>query len=93
MRQPFRPIRVLLAFTATALVAAMTFVALRPEQAVHAAARPISVIVQPGDTLWTIAAKTTHDPDPRDAIDRIIAENGLESAQYIFPGQTLRIRP
>ncbi|TFV57738.1 UNVERIFIED_ORG: LysM peptidoglycan-binding domain-containing protein, partial [Bacillus sp. AZ43] len=47
-----------------------------------------SVVVQPGDTLWSIAASVGGDGDVRDVIDEIQSLNGLAGADLI-PGQTL----
>ena len=50
-----------------------------------------NVTVQPGDTLWSIAAAHTGDSsDVQDSIDRISAVNHL-SGSAIEPGQHLRI--
>lgn len=59
----------------------------------HAAA-PVnyaSVDVQPGDSLWQLAAPYTSDRENiEDTIDAIMAANHLSSAT-IVPGQRLRI--
>ena len=44
------------------------------------------VVVQPGDTLWTIAADVAPDADVRITVDQLIALNG---ASPIVPGQEL----
>jgi LysM repeat protein len=50
-----------------------------------------TVTVQPGDTLWSIAAAHTGDSsDVQESIDRISAVNHLHSAT-LQPGQHLRI--
>lgn len=50
-----------------------------------------TVVVRPGDTLWTIAAKhTSSNADVQDTIDRISAVNHLPSAG-LQPGQRLRV--
>ncbi|HPT83751.1 MAG TPA: LysM peptidoglycan-binding domain-containing protein [Limnochordia bacterium] len=48
------------------------------------------VVVQPGDTLWTIAARQMPGEDPRDAVARIRQLNQLFSAE-IYPGQVLTL--
>ena len=48
------------------------------------------VIVQPGDTLWSIAQAQVPNEDPRDVVDSIKKLNQLKSAD-IFPGQVLQI--
>ena len=50
-----------------------------------------TVTVQPGDTLWSIAAAHTSDSsDVQESIDRISAVNHLHSAT-LQPGQRLRV--
>ena len=53
--------------------------------------RYATVTVQPGDTLWSLAAAhTTGDADVQETIDRITETNHLHVAT-IQPGQHLRI--
>jgi nucleoid-associated protein YgaU len=47
-----------------------------------------SVVVQPGDTLWSIAGSLEGDDDVRGVVDAIQALNGLEGSD-IAPGQVL----
>jgi LysM repeat protein len=50
-----------------------------------------TVVVRPGDTLWSIAAKhTASSNDVQDTIDQISEVNHLHSAN-IAPGQRLRV--
>ena len=50
-----------------------------------------TVVVQPGQTLWAIAAAhTSNDADIQDSIDRISEINHLGAAA-IQPGQRLRV--
>lgn len=59
---------------------------------VHAASEThyANIIVQPGDSLWSIASAHTGDSaDVQDTIDRITEANHLHGA--IHPGQHLRI--
>ena len=49
-----------------------------------------TVIVRPGDTLWSIASKHTGRGDVQDTIDRISEVNHLDTAS-IEPGQRLRV--
>ncbi|GIU94783.1 MAG: hypothetical protein KatS3mg012_1240 [Gaiellaceae bacterium] len=44
-------------------------------------------VVQPGDTLWSIAAES-YGGDPREGVWKIQQRNGLEGAT-IVPGQRL----
>lgn len=48
-----------------------------------------TVVVHPGDTIWSIAA-SRFAGDPRPHIDEILAANRL-SSPTLTPGQTLRI--
>jgi nucleoid-associated protein YgaU len=47
-----------------------------------------SVVVQPGDTLWSIATSLDGDGDVRAVVDEIQELNGLNGAALV-PGQTL----
>ncbi len=49
-----------------------------------------SVVVQPHDTLWSIAARTAPERDPFAAIAEIKKINGLEGS-VVHPGQTLEL--
>ena len=49
-----------------------------------------SVTVQPGDTLWAIAAERYPNADTREKVDEIERANGL-SDPFIHPGQDLRV--
>ncbi|HYH24781.1 MAG TPA: LysM peptidoglycan-binding domain-containing protein [Blastococcus sp.] len=49
-----------------------------------------SVVVQPGDTLWSIARSVADDRDVREVIHSIRQANGLESGD-IAPGQVLQL--
>jgi hypothetical protein len=53
--------------------------------------RPQSVVVQAGDSLWSIAERAMPGEDPRDAVAKIESLNRLTSAQ-VDVGQQLRIR-
>lgn len=48
------------------------------------------VVVQPGQTLWSIASRVTHGRDTGAMVDRIVALNGLDSG-VIDLGQRLRV--
>ena len=47
-----------------------------------------TVVVQPGDTLWSIAAAAAPDVDVRVTVDRLIALNG---SSHIEVGQQLEV--
>lgn len=51
-----------------------------------------TIVVQPGDTLWTIAGRVAPGRDPRAVIHQIREINGLSSAS-IQPGQRLAVPP
>ena len=51
-----------------------------------AAGAPSTVVVQPGDTLWSIAAAVAPDTDVRITVDQLIELNG---SSPIVPGQEL----
>ena len=48
----------------------------------------ISVVVAPGDTVWSIATSLAPDDDPRPVVDAIVAANGGSS---LVPGQRLEL--
>lgn len=80
---------------AITLAALSLMVALPTLSNVHlyaASAQKYAVVtVQPGDTLWSIAAKNTRDTsDINETIDRITEANHLQ-ATSLEPGQHLRI--
>ena len=52
---------------------------------------PATVTVQPGDTLWSIAAAVAPQRDPRAEVDALQRLNHL-SAVALVPGQVLRTR-
>jgi nucleoid-associated protein YgaU len=47
-----------------------------------------SVVIQPGDTLWSIAGSVAGDEDVRTVVDRIQALNSLHGTDLV-PGQVL----
>lgn len=47
------------------------------------------VVVQPGDTLWAIAAATLPDDDTREAVRRIADLNNIDPGVPLVPGQPL----
>lgn len=48
------------------------------------------VVVQPGDTLWSIAGRVQHRGDLRPLVDRLSAEHGAGPLQ---PGERITITP
>lgn len=63
--------------------------AVSTDTAHHAAA--VQVVVEPGQTLWDIAAEVAPTQDPRDVIAEIVQLNGLASSGDIRAGQPLDI--
>ena len=49
-----------------------------------------SVVVQPGDTLWSIASDVAGTADVRQVVDRIQERNGLQGT-VLIPGQVLEL--
>ena len=50
----------------------------------------VTVTVQPGESLWAIAATVAPERDPRDVVADIMQLNNLEAARVV-PGQALFI--
>ncbi len=48
------------------------------------------VVVQPGESLWSIAEQVAPNADPRDVIDAIVSFNHLPSADVV-PGEQLGV--
>ena len=48
----------------------------------------VSVTVQPGESLWAIAAAVAPEQDPRDVVAAIVQLNNLDAARVV-PGQAL----
>ena len=97
-RAVYRRRRAVVALLLVALVAALTLLAgpalarlaggdPSPAAGVSAPATA-QVVVQPGDTLWSIAAAVAPDADVRITVDRLIALNG---GAALVPGQVLQI--
>jgi predicted Zn-dependent protease len=66
----------------------------RPAQA-GTEARPVAVrtvLVQPGETLWDIAARVAPEVDRRDTVLRIVELNALPSSS-VQAGQELAVPP
>jgi Tfp pilus assembly protein FimV len=45
------------------------------------------VVVQPGDTLWSIAERLAPNSDPRTVVDQLVSTLGTSSVQ---PGEVIR---
>ena len=70
-----------------AVLALVIVVGLRTAPASQGGQEPRSYVVQPGDSLWTIAERVSAG-DPRDAVGRIEELNHLDGS-LIEAGQTL----
>jgi nucleoid-associated protein YgaU len=76
---------------AAAALGTVALVAIALASAVHGDTRPATtVVVQPGDTLWSIAAEHYPADDVRVRVQDIEDANGLRGPQ-IEVGQTLRL--
>lgn len=49
---------------------------------------PRTVVVRPGDTLWSIAGRTEPQADPRAVVEAITAANDVDP-EALVPGQRL----
>ena len=90
-RRLLRTVVVSFALLVTLLVASVT--ALPALQAGTDAAVPATttVVVQPGQTLWSVARTAVPGEDPRATIERIVSLNSLSGADasVVYPGQEL----
>jgi LysM repeat protein len=82
---------VLVAAVAVALVGVARLSAPVPAQGAAPSRVPATVIVHPGDTLWSIAAKLAPQRDPRAEVAELQRLNDL-SVPGLVPGQVLRTR-
>lgn len=73
-----------LCFTATAVLVAVVLLSSGSTQVVG------SVVVQPGDTLWSVAQRAEPGADPRTVVDRIKELNGLRG-DAIVAGAVLQV--
>jgi hypothetical protein len=49
-----------------------------------------SVVVEPGDSLWSVARELAPERDPRTVVDAIVAARGGETT--VVPGETINWR-
>ena len=52
------------------------------------AGHPVVYVVQPGDTLWSIATRIDPTGDPRPLVDRLAAQIGSDT---VVPGEHLTL--
>ncbi|MFB9776929.1 LysM peptidoglycan-binding domain-containing protein [Brevibacterium otitidis] len=72
---------------------ALLMLMVRPQQAIGSADPVIpaeTVVVEEGQTLWSIASAAAGGGDPRDTMHAIIEMNGLETS-VVHPGQELEV--
>jgi Tfp pilus assembly protein FimV len=60
----------------------------RPASSSTAAGAPTTVVVRPGDTLWSIATRLAPDDDPRPLVDALTDARGTTALQ---PGERIRV--
>ncbi|GIU90011.1 MAG: hypothetical protein KatS3mg010_1110 [Acidimicrobiia bacterium] len=46
----------------------------------------VTVVVEPGDTLWSIARRVAPDRDPREVVDALVAARGTAA---VVPGEAI----
>ena len=92
-----RRLAVLAAALSVLVLPALVFAASGSSTSVTPASAPVApavapaspvYIVQPGDTLWSIAHTVDPHADPRDVVDHLVELNGSGALQ---PGQRLRL--
>ncbi len=72
------------------LFGAVTALVALPSQAAGPAAPTRVVVVQPGDSLWTIVDRYRSGADPVRAMDELSRANGL-SGSTLYPGEELTL--
>ncbi|AYY12829.1 LysM peptidoglycan-binding domain-containing protein [Actinobacteria bacterium YIM 96077] len=80
---------VALAWMVLVVLAALPFVAREPGTEVPG--ETVSVRIEPGDTLWSVAREIDATADPRPLVDTIVELNDLGDGGDIEPGDVLRV--
>lgn len=80
--------RIVLLLVLLALAVGLAALAAAPGQAADPAGPPPTTVVAPGDTLWSIAARSAPGRDPFRTIDEIRRLNGIRD-YTVHPGQRL----
>lgn len=85
--------RLVLLFALVAVALAVLTLLGGPAESTNARYDPptVTVVVQPGQTLWDIATDVAPDEDPRVVIEEILDLNGLTDAGSIRAGQPLYV--
>lgn len=92
-KQGLRLLRTIAMAAVIAGAAALLVLMVRPQQAIGSAEPVVpaeTVVVEQGQSLWTIATDATGSGDPRDTMQAIIEMNGLETS-VVHPGQELEV--
>ena len=71
------------------LMAAVAALPLFRSADVELPASTTTIVVEPGDTLWTLADEIDPKANPRTMVDAIVELNGLRSGGDIHPGDQL----
>ena len=79
---------VIVALCCAGLATLLIALAARPSRAAPPGGRTAETVVQPGDTLWRIAAREVPGVEPYRAVDMIRELNGL-SDYTVHPGEHL----
>lgn len=90
MKRDYSRIKKIIAAASAIGIAAVGYGAVsQPEKPMQT----IEYTVQPGDTLWHIAAAHSDDSeDIREVMARIEADSGIDSGGHLHPGQVLTIK-
>jgi predicted Zn-dependent protease len=88
VRTPVRRRRTALSAVALVLVTVLVGPVGHAFQADAAPRHRRTVLVRPGDTLWSIARRSEPASDPRTVVDGIAAVNGVQAGGLV-PGQRL----
>jgi hypothetical protein len=79
---------IVVALCCAGLTTLLIALAARPSQAAPAGGRTVETVVQPGDTLWRIAARELPGVEAYRAVDMIRELNGLRD-YTVHPGERL----
>ena len=63
-----------------------------PDDGRPAAQTSLTYVVEPGDTLWSVARQVAPDRDPREVVEAIARTNGMLDVRLVA-GQSLQIPP
>jgi nucleoid-associated protein YgaU len=83
--------RVVVAVVWLLMAAVAAFPLFRSDDVQRPVTTTTTIVVEPGDTLWTLADEIDPAADPRTVVDAIVELNGLRSGGDIYPGDLLVI--